>query len=307
MGGAAMYKLKSPDVYASEIAGFLNTLLQGPDFIVNSPSSSRDIRDNSFFYVDEGAELPLELLQKHRNVLILSNEKIDLPSNTLSYIVTAIPRSAFMKVVNEFYVEFDSVTIAKSSTVHRQDLLGRSVFVGEHTVIGPEVSVGNYTKILNNVVISGRVKIGNHCLIKDNTTIGSEGFDFEYDEDGILIHGPQIGEIVIGNNVWIGANASIEKSFVDKTIIHDNVKIDDLVQIGGSSSIHENTMITAGVIVSRNVTVGENCLLSPNVSVRDSIRIGNNVTIGIGSVVVKDMPEGGVYVGNPARLLRKNK
>lgn len=305
--GGAMYKLKTPDVYASEIAGFLNSRLEGSDFIVKNPSSSRNISDNSFFYIAEGADLPFELLRKHRNILILSNEKIDLSDNALSYIVTEVPRSAFMKVVNEFYIEFDSVTIAKSSTVHRQDLLGRSVSIGEHTVIGPEVTVGNYTKILNNVVISGRVKIGSHCLVKDNTTIGSEGFDFEYDEDGILIHGPQIGEIVIGNNVWIGANTSIEKSFVDKTIIHDNVKIDDLVQIGGSSSIHKNSMITAGVIVSRNVTVGENCLLSPNVSVRDSIQIGNDVTIGIGSVVVKDIPEGGVYVGNPARLLRKNK
>jgi UDP-3-O-[3-hydroxymyristoyl] glucosamine N-acyltransferase LpxD len=302
-----MYKLKSPDVYASEIAGFLNSLLQGPDFVVNNPTSLRDISDNSFFYIDKGADLPSELLRKHKNVLILSSKKIDLPENTISYIETKSPRSAFMKTVNEFYIEFDSVAIAESSTVHRQDLLGRGVSVGEHTVIGPEVSVGNYTKVLNNVVISGRVKIGNHCLIKDNTTIGSEGFDFECDEDGILVHGPQIGEIVIGSNVWIGANTSIEKSFVDKTIIQDNVKIDDLVQIGGSSSIHKNTMITAGVIVSRNVTVGENCLLSPNVSVRDSIQIGNDVTIGIGSVVVKDMPEGAVYVGNPARLLRKNK
>jgi len=299
-----MYSTKTPDVYASEIAGFLNAKLNGKDFIVHHPSSVRDLRDRSFFYVREGVSIPKARLEKCKDVLVFTSKKIDVPSRA-SFIVTKMPRVDFMKVVNEFFIEFDTVKIAQSSRVDQRARLGRGVFIGEHSVIGSQVSIGSNTKILNNVVISGRVTIGDNCLIKDNTTIGSEGFDFEYDEDGMLVHSPQIGEIVIGNDVWVGSNTSIESSAIERTLIGANVKIDDLVHIGGSSSIGKDSMIAAGTVISRNVVVGEKCLISPNVSVRDNVVVGSRVVVGIGAVVVKDLKDSGVYVGNPARLLKK--
>lgn len=300
-----MYQLKFPGIYASEIAGFLNSTLRGNDFLIKFPASLNNFKDQSFFFLPKNENFPQERLKPFKNVLLLTEKEIPQLEDCASYIVVSKSRIAFMKVVNEFYVQFDVVQIAPSANIHEHASLGRGVYVGEHAVIGPDVSIGNNTKVLNNVVISGRVKIGDNCLIKDNTTIGSEGFDFDYDEEGRLIHSPQIGKIIIGNNAWIGANSSIESSTIDNTVIEDNVKIDDLVQIGGHCTIQKATMITAGVIISRQVTIGQNCLLCPNVSVREFIKIEDNVTVGIGSVVVKDLPANGVYVGNPAKLLRK--
>ena len=299
-----MYKLKSPNIYASELADFLGSKLIGKDFIVKHPSSLNNFQHNSFFYLNEDDALPIKRLKRYNDILILTSEKIEKLYDNASIIVVKNPRLQFIKIVNEFYVEMMPIKIAESAKINKGARIGRGVSIGENAVIGPEVSIGNNTKILNNVVITGRVAISNNCFIKDNSTIGSEGYDFELD-NGVPVHFPHIGKILIGNNVWIGANTTIENSAIDDTVIEDNVKIDDFVHIGASCIIRKDSMITAGTILSRGVVIGKNCLLAPNVCVRDEVKIGKNVTVGIGAVVIRNLDENGVYVGNPAHLLRK--
>ncbi|MDD5006799.1 MAG: DapH/DapD/GlmU-related protein [Syntrophorhabdaceae bacterium] len=302
-----MYKIKYLDIFASEIAEFLGLKLIGKDFVVKYPSSVNNFGNKAFLYLSENDTIPEKKIKRHKDVLILTAKKLSSKHDGLSYIIVDNPRVKFINVLNEFFVEYDSVVISPSAKIDANARIGYGVSIGENTVIGPEVIIGNNSRIMNNVVITGRVRIGNNCFIKHNSTIGSTGYDFELDEDGKLIHFPHVGKISIGDNVWIGANTCIESSAIDDTVIEDNVKIDDLVQIGSNCVVKKGTMITAGAIISRQVVIGRHCLIAPNASIRDSVLIGNKVTIGIGAVVIRDLKDKGVYAGNPARLLRKRK
>ena len=299
-----MYKLKKPNISASEIAGYLNSELIGEDFIIKNASSSVNFQDNSFFYLLDEDKFPEGRIKKYKDILVLTSKDLDRENKKFSYVKTDNPKLDFISVINEFFIEFDVTQIVSSAKINKDAKIGRNVSIGENSVIGPEVIIGNNTQILNNVVITSRVEIGKDCIIKDNTTIGSEGYDFELDEKGNPIHFPHIGKIIIGNNVWMGSNSSIESAKIDNTIIKDNVKIDDLVQIGYDCEIGSRCMITAGVIISHNVKIGEKTLIAPNTSIRDNIEVGKNVTVGIGSVVVKNIEDNAVYVGNPAYLLK---
>jgi UDP-3-O-[3-hydroxymyristoyl] glucosamine N-acyltransferase len=300
-----MFKVKSPELYASEIAEFLNLRLDGGDFLVRAPCSLARIKDASFLYLSEPDVLAKGALAGRRDVLVLAPKKVDVPEGRFAVLVTRNPKLDFIRVVNEFFVEFDRTQIAGSAKIHPGARLGKNISVGEHCVIGPEVAVGSNTKLANNVVVTGRVEIGKDCVVKDNATIGSEGYDFELDEGGHPIHCPHMGIIRIGHRVWIGANSSIESAALDDTVIGDGVKIDDLVQIGYNSEVGAGCMITAGVIVSRYVRIGEGTWLAPNASIRERITIGKNALIGTGAVVVKNVGDGVVVVGNPAKVLRR--
>ncbi len=299
-----MYKMKTADIFASEIAGFLEAELIGRDFIVRGPSSWRRMIDNTFVRADESG-LDEHGFQSHKDVLVLASRLPVVQTDSISFLVVKEPHIKFIDVLNEFFIEFDEVKIAPSATIDKSARLGQGVAVGENVVIGPDVTIGDGTRILNNVVITGRVQVGEKCLIKHNSTVGSTGYDFEVDVQGRQVHFPHVGKIIIGDHVWIGSNSSIESSAIHETVIEDMVKIDDLVQIGANSVIRAGAMITAGAIISRGVEIGKNCLIAPNASVRDSVKIGDHVTLGIGAVALKDLKSHGVYVGNPAVFLKE--
>jgi UDP-3-O-[3-hydroxymyristoyl] glucosamine N-acyltransferase len=182
--------------------------------------------------------------------------------------------------------------------------IGRNVMVGAHAVVGPDVEIGDNSVIMNNVVLNGPVTIGKFCVIKDGAVIGSEGWGFVCDEDGIPFHPPQLGRIVLGDRVWIGSNSTIERAMVDDTVISANVKVDDLVHVGGGTVVGERCMLTAGSVVAYNVVIGEQVLVAPQSVIRERVTIVGNVVIGQGTVVIDDITVPGVYVGNPARFLK---
>jgi len=301
-----MHKLKFPNIYASEIAEYLNSELNGIDFVVNRPITLGDVIEKSVVFIDESNLSLIDELKNAKEVLALVTGENSKKVKNTPHIIVDNPKISFIKLINEYFVEIDPVRIAASAKIDPVAKIGRGVSIGENSVVGPEVVIGNNTILLNNVVVTGRVEIGNNCIIKDNATIGSAGFEFEIDENGVPLHFPHIGKIFIGNNVWVGSNSCIESPAIEDTIINENVKIDDLVQIGASSFIGKGTLITAGVIVSRKARIGQDCLLAPNCCIRESIVLEDGVIVGIGSVVVKNLKKGLVYVGNPALEIKRS-
>jgi len=144
------------------------------------------------------------------------------------------------------------------------------------------------------------VRVGSCFKVGTNTVIGGEGFGFAKDGDK-WIRMPHIGRVIIGDNVEIGSNCTIDRGCLDNTIIGNGVKIDNMCHIAHSCKIGDNTIITAGVIFSGSVTVGKNVWIAPNSTIKNGITIGDNAFIGIGSNVIKDVPEGATVYGNPAR------
>jgi UDP-3-O-[3-hydroxymyristoyl] glucosamine N-acyltransferase len=300
-----MFRRRIVDVYASEISELLNRSLVGPDFIVRGPGSLKYLREQTIIYADKLSEEELQCLTEAKQVLLLIGSIGESRICGCSYIVTPHPRLDFVRVLNEFFVERESTLIHPTAKIYDGAKIGRNVSVGVYSIIGPDVVLGNNSIVLNHVVINGSVIIGCNCLIKDNATIGSEGFSFEFDETGVPVHFPYLGRIVIGDNVWIGANSTFERGEMGDTVIEDSVKIDDLVQIGQGCIIGARTMITAGAVISANSKIGKDCWIAPNVSVSNQVIIDDNVLVGIGAVVVKNLAANSVYVGNPARFLRR--
>jgi UDP-3-O-[3-hydroxymyristoyl] glucosamine N-acyltransferase len=292
-----MYKAKMQRVHASDIADYLNADLHGEDVLLIGPSAVRTQHVDQMLRSAGGGPEPW---------LLITAEANPLPAPG-SYVVTPYPDRDQALVIREFFASPTPVAVHPTACVAPDAVLGRNVRVGAHSVIDSGVEIGDFVWIMNNVVIHGPAKIGKGTVIKDGAVIGSEGYGFVEDENGQLFHPPQLGRVLIGENVWVGANSTIERAMILDTVIQDSVKIDDLVHIGNGSCIGRKSMITAGCVIAYDVRIGEDVTLAPNVSVRESCCIASGVLVGQGGVVIQDISKPGTYVGVPAEKLETSK
>lgn len=190
------------------------------------------------------------------------------------------------------------------ATVHSKSLVGAKVHIGSGTIIGPEVTIGQSTKIGYNVAVSN-CTIGDSCVIHHGVSIGQDGFGFFIDEQGNMVKKPQELKVKIGNNVEIGANSCIDRGSWRDTVIGDNSKIDNLVQIGHNVVIGKSCMLCGQVGIAGSVTMGEYVTLGGRVGVRDHVSIVSKVRLAANSCVTKDINEPGDYGGFPAVPIHK--
>ncbi|RUO49327.1 UDP-3-O-(3-hydroxymyristoyl)glucosamine N-acyltransferase [Pseudidiomarina donghaiensis] len=176
--------------------------------------------------------------------------------------------------------------------------------LGQNVVVESGCEIGEGVIIEPNVVIHKGSKIGTNTVIRSGATIGSDGFGFERLEDGTPIRFPHLGRVVIGNGVEIGSNTTVARGTLGDTKIDDYAKIDNLVHIAHNVHVKRGAFVTACAELSGGVVVGENAWIAPNVSTHQKISIGDNSIVGVGAVVVKDIPQNTVFAGNPARKLR---
>ena len=186
--------------------------------------------------------------------------------------------------------------------------IGQNVSIGNHVKIYPHVYIGDNCKIGNNTTLFSGVKIYHDCLIGMNCTIhastvvGSDGFGFAPNNEGhVFTKVPQIGNVIIEDDVEIGSNSSIDRATLGSTILRKGVKLDNLVQIAHNVEIGENTVIAGLSGIAGSTKVGKNCMIGAQVGVAGHLRIANGVKIagqsGIGSSIDK---EGEILQGSPA-------
>lgn len=290
-----------------EIAEFLEKELYGEDIEISGYSSLSGLKSNTLVFAKKYTDDFSKVLSSAKSVLaIVCEEYADKLS--IPYILSNNPRLDYLRVVSEFFTEEEfSKGIHPTAIVEEGAVIGTNVFVGAHCFIGAKVKIGDNTIILPNTSIYGKVTIGERCYIKPGVVIGGPGFGFENDENGVPVHFPHTGEVVIGNNVYIGANTAIDRATIDATIIEDNVKIDNLVLVGHNSHIEANTMIAGGTVLCGGSHIGKGTWVSPNASVLQHLNVGDDAMVGIGAVVVQDVQNGCSVFGNPARFIGKNK
>lgn len=216
------------------------------------------------------------------------------------------PRLAFARIVQQFFRPPTSSGIAGSARISDSAKLSPDVAIGEGCVIGPGVSLGPGTRLQHNVVLASGVQIGRDSIIGSNTVIGEVGFGLAKAEDGSNVRIPHLGSVTIGDEVEIGALCSIAGGTIEPTRIRDRARIDDHVFIAHNCDIGEDVMIIACAEVSGGVRVGKGTWIGPNAAIRDSLTIAAGSLIGMGSTVVKSIEEPGVYLGSPARLMRRH-
>ena len=214
----------------------------------------------------------------------------------------AKPKMALAKVGNCFFIDRKMAGIHPTAIVSSDAVIGKDVYIGPYSVIGAVV-VGDGCEIEANVRIYDDVKIGNECRIKAGAVIGGEGFGFEKDGNGNRFRFPQIGGVVIGDHVEIGANTCIDRGALSDTVIGDYTKINNLCHIAHNNQIGRNVIITGCVNISGSNIIEDNVWIAPNASIRGYVHLGEGCLVGMGAVVVKDSPAGESWVGNPARKM----
>ncbi len=218
-------------------------------------------------------------------------------------IVVDNPKMAFSLVGNAFFVQKEKPGIHPTAIIDPEAQLGKDVYVGPYVHIG-NAKIGDGCRISSFVRIYDNVLIGKNCYFKEGAVIGGPGFGFERDESGNRFRFPQIGKVVIGDHVEVGANSCIDRGALSDTILEDYVKIDNLCQIAHNVHLGKNVVITGCSAVSGSCVLGDDVWVGPNSIIRDQRKIGKNAFIGMGSVVMRNVPEGEVWAGNPAKSIQ---
>lgn len=184
--------------------------------------------------------------------------------------------------------------------------IGPKVKLSENVTIYPNVTVldectiGANTVIWSGAVIRERCHIGNDCIIHPNATIGADGFGFRPDPERGLVKIPQIGNVILGNNVEIGANTCVDRGKFSSTILGDGCKIDNLVQIGHNSKLGRFCIMAGNSGLAGSVTLGDGVIIGGSASIKDHTTIGSGAIVGAGSGVVSDVEAGKTMLGYPA-------
>ena len=310
-----MYRLKKNHVSVKEIANFLDYDYLNEDFFVEQVSTIDNIKNSSVvfftniinpkFNLKDNQTYNLKELEKFKDILLITDQ--DTLDISVPTIISKNPRLDFQRLIMNFFSKDEFTSgIHKTAVIESNVKLGKDVYVGPNCYIGNDVSIGDNSKILSNVSIFGICEIGKNCVISSNSTIGSEGFSFTFDNDH-FIHFNHLGKISIGNNVWIGSNCTIERAQIDKTLIEDHVKIDDLVHISHNTTIKKFSQITVGSMILGRAIVGEHCWISPNCVIENGYEIGDNSIVGTSSLVRNNFPSNSVIIGTPAKLVRTNR
>jgi UDP-3-O-[3-hydroxymyristoyl] glucosamine N-acyltransferase len=180
--------------------------------------------------------------------------------------------------------------------------IGNNVKIYPHTYVGDRVEIGDNTILHSGVKLYAGTRVGSNCAIHSGAVIGSDGFGFAPQEDGTYKTIPQLGNVIIEDDVTIGANTVIDCAtlFGDFTIVRKGVKLDNLIQVAHNVEIGKNTVIAAQTGISGSTKIGENCVLAGQVGVAGHIVIANNTSIGAQTGISKSTKEGQKLIGYPA-------
>lgn len=190
----------------------------------------------------------------------------------------------------------ESAQVCAQAVIGPASELGESVVVGPGCVVGAAVRIGADTKMLARVTVMDRVEIGERCLLHPGVVVGSDGFGFARDNDSWLKI-PQLGTVVIGNDVDIGANTTIDRGTIEDTIIEDGVILDNLVQIAHNVHIGAHTAMAAFSGVAGSTTIGERCVIAGAVVIVGHLSVCSDVMVTIRSVVTRSITTPGTYSG----------
>jgi len=305
---------------AAVLAGFLKGEIEG----------NPEVRVNTIAKIEEGHEGALSFLAnpKYEHFIYTTNSSIVLVNKT--FVPSEKIKATLIRVENA-YESFASLlrlvdqarprktgihstaVIESSAKIGSDVYLGPYSYVGENAVIGdgcsvyPHVYIGDNTRVGNKCILYPGVKVyhecllGNGCIIHAGSVIGSDGFGFAPQSENEYMKIPQLGNVVLEDNVEIGANVTIDRATMGSTIIGKGVKLDNLIQIGHNVEVGENTVMAAQSGISGSTRLGKNCMVGGQVGFAGHIKIANGTKIGAQAGIIGEIKEENTaIIGSPA-------
>jgi len=304
---------------ARQLAELLNGIVEGnPDVEVNKLSKIEEGEPNSLSFLAN--PLYTQYIYKTNASIVIVNKNF-VPEHPIKITLIKVESAelAFAKLLEMYnQVKYNKVGISKQAFVAETASVGENVYIGEFTYIGenavigknvkifPQVYIGDNTTVGDNTILFAGVKIysdnkiGKDCIIHSGTVIGSDGFRFAPQNEGNK-KVAQIGNVVIGDDVEIGANCAIDRATLGSTILHNGVKFDNLIHIAHNVEIGENTYIAADVVIAGSTKIGKNCMFSGQVGIIGHLNIADGTIIAAQSGISKNITKQGEgYMGSPA-------
>ena len=290
--------------------------------VITGVNGIHEAKEGELTFVSNSKYVPIAKETKASAIII--SRDMSIPGKTV--ILTDRPSIAFTEVISLFASAGQSnfKGIHASAVIADDALIGKNVSVGPNVIIEDGVSIGDGCVIYGGVFIGHKTAIGNNCIFYPNvvlmhrsiignnviihsgTVVGSDGFGYEQ-VDGKHKKIPQIGIVVIEDDVEIGANVTIDRARFDKTFIGRGTKIDNLVQVAHNVSIGEDCIIISQVGISGSVSIGKNAILAGQVGVVGHLTIGEGALITAQSAVMKSVPPFTKALGSPARAYADQK
>ncbi len=259
------------------------------------------------------------IYETHATAAIVNKDFVPEREVTCTLIKVEKSYLAFAKLLNynqEMKMQNQKVGISDKACIDSTAKIGDNVYVGEFVSIGahvevgsgariyPHVCLGDYVRVGERTMLNAGVKvyaecvIGNDCIVHAGAVIGADGFGFA-SQNGEYLKIPQIGNVVVGDNVEIGANTCIDRAMMGSTKIEDNVKIDNLVQIAHNVVVGEGTGMAAQVGIAGSAKIGKHCMLAGQAGISGHITLDDGVVVGAQAGVSHSL-HAGMYLGNPA-------
>ncbi len=279
--------------------------------------------------IEEGTEGSLTFLSnaKYQNYIYTTQATITIVNKSFeadqpvasTLIKVEDAYQSFSKLL-EYYnqVKLMKSGIEQPSVISENVTYGTDLYLGSFCYIGKNVSIGNNVKIYPNTFIGDNVvlgnncvlfagvrvysetEIGNNCVIHSGTIVGSDGFGFAPLDDGSYSKIPQIGNVILEDDVEVGSCTTIDRATMGSTIIRKGVKLDNQIQIAHNVEIGENTVIAAQTGVAGSTKIGKNCMIGGQVGISGHLTIGDNVRIQAQSGIGKNIKDGEIIQGSPA-------
>jgi UDP-3-O-[3-hydroxymyristoyl] glucosamine N-acyltransferase len=310
---------------ASAIAGFLKGEIDG----------NPEVKVNTIAKIEEGHEGALSFLAnpKYEHYIYSTNSSIVLVNK--SFVPSGGIRATLIRVENA-YESFASLlrlvdqarprkkgihptaVIEPTAKVGSDVYIGPNVYVGENSQIGdgcslyPNVYVGDNSRVGSKTILYPGVTVyhecilGESCIVHAGSVIGSDGFGFAPQSESEYMKIPQLGNVVLEDNVEIGSNVTIDRATMGSTIIHKGVKLDNLIQIGHNVEVGDNTVMAAQSGISGSTKLGKNCMIGGQVGFAGHIKIANGTKIGAQAGILSEIKEENTaIIGSPAIEIRQ--
>ncbi len=304
------------------------TVKQIADLIGAKIEGNPDAIISKFSKIDAGEEEGLSFLANPKythyiyttkaTAVLVDNDFQPTKALECTLIRVENPYLAFAQLMTMYQQKNTKVGISKHAAIADGVTIGENVYIGDfvsisegvrignnvqiypHVFIGENVTVGNNTILHSGAKIYHACVVGNNCTLHPGAIVGSDGFGFAPQSDNQYIKIPQLGNVIIEDNVDIGANTCIDRSTMGATIIRKGVKLCNFIQIAHNCEIGENTVMAAMCGVSGSTKIGKNCVFGGQVGVSWHLTIGDNVQVGAQSGIHNNLKSNSVVVGTPA-------